>query len=789
MKPDAKSELWLRWWLAALVTAAGWFYFWTATSSGAGRGFQIVGLDYYNLQTDGFLEGQLSLKYAGDPGIAQLKDPYDPAQNAPYRVMDMSYYQGRYYIYFGPTPVLLLFAPWRLLAGVALPSHLAAVAFAAAGYGVALLLLARLRRRHFPELGTGAWVFAALVLGLASMAPALLRRPAVYEVAIACAYFLVMTAFWSLHRALTARRGGLAWLALASAAYGLAILARPTCLYGAAVLPAMVAWWARRSGGGWGRAALAALLPVGVIFAGLLLYNYLRFDNPLEFGQIYQLTGRDMGKVKAFSWSYLPFNAWMYLLMPAQHSVYFPFFLNALPPPMPAGYDGLDDLYGVLPNLPFVVFAAGMLAGSARVAGRELTFFSRLLAVWLVLVFGVFLFFSGATIRYYLDFMPVWLLLACLGTWTLARSCSHRAVRIAVWSGAGLAGAWSVLFAVMVSFQHAGLLRAVNPAAFARLAASANRIAKAADFGEASHYGPRRIELKFPSDRRGKFEPLLVSGAFPALDYLWVLYTDEHHLQIGYEHTNRSSVASQPIPLDYAQGHVLELDLGAFYPPAAHPYFHGEAAEAVRRTTTLQVRLDGVPYLDGTADFYDPVSARKVFGRNDATDTFGRRFTGEIKKIEVGPLPPAQDRTPQSGPVEMAVIFGQGAAGTREPLLATGETGRGDLFLVEYLDEHHVRFALDHWGVGLIASEPVEIAPGYIYRLNVELGSLFPATAAPRNRRLRVELDGRNVLERTAEFYPARAETLTFGENRIGGSSCGPQFTGKILSIRRGPAP
>src|ERR1041385_1227713 len=69
---------------------------------------------YYNLLVRGFRAGQLSLQEEVPPGLAQLADPYDPTANAvywafPHRMLDLSYYKGRLYLYFGITPALVLF--------------------------------------------------------------------------------------------------------------------------------------------------------------------------------------------------------------------------------------------------------------------------------------------------------------------------------------------------------------------------------------------------------------------------------------------------------------------------------------------------------------------------------------------------------------------------------------------------------------------------------------------------------------------------------------------------------
>jgi hypothetical protein len=63
---------------------------------------------YYNLLVQGFRAGQLNLKTDVPPGFAQLADPYDRHANAPYPVLDLSYYKGKLYLYHGVTPCTVL---------------------------------------------------------------------------------------------------------------------------------------------------------------------------------------------------------------------------------------------------------------------------------------------------------------------------------------------------------------------------------------------------------------------------------------------------------------------------------------------------------------------------------------------------------------------------------------------------------------------------------------------------------------------------------------------------------
>ena len=101
--------------LCGAVALASWLYFWWVTQQTA-QSFLPGPTGYNGEYAQALLKGQLHLREA-PPQMAQLADPYDPAQYSPFYTFDLSYYQGRIYSYFGVVPPLLLFLPWRLLTG------------------------------------------------------------------------------------------------------------------------------------------------------------------------------------------------------------------------------------------------------------------------------------------------------------------------------------------------------------------------------------------------------------------------------------------------------------------------------------------------------------------------------------------------------------------------------------------------------------------------------------------------------------------------------------------------
>ncbi|HEX2123272.1 MAG TPA: hypothetical protein VHL59_16695 [Thermoanaerobaculia bacterium] len=245
------------------------------------RTYTKPGEGYYSSLAEGFRRGRLSMAHEADPKLISLHDPYDPNvrhfYGAPY-LWDASYFDGKYYLYFTPLPALLFYLPFRLLRGAYPPDGLAAAFFGTWAFVMCVAAAWRAlagRRLHVPF---SLWV---LMIGLGNVVPLTLIYVRVYELAILCGMAMSATWGYALVRFLesgSARRAvwmGF-WLAMAIAARpNLAVLLLPTLL----VLP-----WRK-----W-RVLVGCAVPLAIVGAMVMSYNYARFRSITEFGVTYQLT-------------------------------------------------------------------------------------------------------------------------------------------------------------------------------------------------------------------------------------------------------------------------------------------------------------------------------------------------------------------------------------------------------------------------------------------------------------------------------------------------------------------
>ncbi|HZZ20014.1 MAG TPA: tetratricopeptide repeat protein [Opitutaceae bacterium] len=379
----------------------------------------------YNLVVEGFRQGHTWMAVDAPPDLVHAPNPYLFSTYRrflapPWNLVDLSYFKGHIYAYFGVTPAVILFWPWRAITGHALHQAFGVLLFCSAGYALALGIGLAAWRRYFPHLGP--WTGASTALALASVTtlPVFLVRPGLFEVSISCAFMLGMASIAALWRSWHAPARSAAWLAAASVAYGMAVGARPTLLFGGVILlvPVAAVWRKERSGEtrSWPRLLAAAVLPMAAVGACLAAYNLARFGSPLQFGHDYQLSGNDVYGTSSFGPRFLRDDAWLLLFAPLRWHPGFPFVWRPPMPALVAGHLPVEFFFGALTNLPVLLTALFVPALLARLPGMSVMRGGAVLLCLLLTATALpILFYAGTTSRYFLDFLPTLSLLALIG--------------------------------------------------------------------------------------------------------------------------------------------------------------------------------------------------------------------------------------------------------------------------------------------------------------------------------------------------------------------------------------
>lgn len=731
---------------------------------------------YYAELTEAFLAGQLHLKAKPDPRLAKLANPYAGDQGVP-KPTDVSYFNNRFYLYFGTPPVFLLFAPFHLLTGFYLQDGIGATFFGLVGFGVGAWLLLRLRTRLFPQLGE-SWVVVGLAVWcLASQAQLLAYTNIVFTVPINCA-FACLTAAVACCTLAWENPGRRRWLVLGGLMWGLAIASRPNYLFSLVGLLVFLAGVLLRNQAipvnqrrGMIGLLTAAVLPVLLIGLALMFYNWVRYHLIAEFGTAYQLISWDQRHLQSLAWGRLGQGLHTTLLQQVDYSTYFPFAA-------PLGKGALCTtpillLVLLLPALWF--FAPPAERPFWRVGGTALLVatIANLLTVGMLLT---------QEYRYNVDYLSAGVLLVVLISWSVAQSLAFRPG----WKAR--AGAIALGLTMGITLLH-GVANNVNflnlpqhtPALSRWLNVPTHWIETAVGY----RYGPLLLRGRLPPRPVGTVLPLVVTGR--GNDVLYARYVGPDQVQFGFFHVGEGGPKALPLTLDLMQEHIFEIDLGSLYPPPEHPLFAGRSAREIKLLKQrVRVTVDGVIILDGASDFYPTHPGELHIGKNPRgllTDL--AQFDLADFKLERMGLPKQSGPVVYSlKPVRLEITFPPFVHRKREPLISTGRSEAGDLFYVTYVGHNLLRFAHDSWGGSNLESWDVPYVPGRVYSLEVDMGSLHPRPAGTRfEGPLRVQLDGEAIMATTRPFNASEATELAFGYNACRSSATYPSFTGQIRKI------
>lgn len=410
--------------LAIVFVLTSAFLWWTVATSGARADFRGDVSDYYGELTTGFLHGELSIPTPAPAGLVNLPDPYSPSLNNPWQgeFHDLALYHGHLYLDWGPTPVVTLYLPWRLIGLGNIPESWALWIYSALGIGFTLLLYRFLLSAYAPRARKTRIGFGAVALVLGGVVPFIDRTPDIYEVGVASAYCFLMLGLYLL------ASGGLAgrrvrWrLGVGSLALGLAAGGRWDLLLAVALVLPLGLWIIRRDQvTGWRpRTWLAALVvgPAAACVLLLLAYNYARFGNPLQVGTNYQMAGFDPTKTPYYLVGYLWPSLYYYLVAPVRWSLAFPYV--ALPPPpsypfgVPATYapEVIGGLFTISPILVLLFVTPFVMRGRVLREFRVAT--AALVVVALAIVALISLGVPGGSMRYEVDFATLLLVPAVI---------------------------------------------------------------------------------------------------------------------------------------------------------------------------------------------------------------------------------------------------------------------------------------------------------------------------------------------------------------------------------------
>ena len=427
------------------------FYAWLA-SAGTGESNGVTSY-YYSYLAEAFLDGNLHLAWQPDPHLLAMENPYDPVARAELDKLniltpvDFSLYKGKFYLYWGPVPGLLLAPVQYFLHQQPIDDSFMAFAFGIGLFFAQSMLILTIWDLCYSTLPKWMLAIAILLAGLiwpVSLLRSYQDHARIYQAAIAAGQFFLICGFLMALSAIAKPTISQWKLGLAGFFWALAIGSRHLLIVPIFLMCIITTLWiVRAAEAGFARKAVQVLylgLPLLLGLAALSWYNWARFGSITETGFSYELAGVNLQKHSAeiFSSSNIIQNLYNYLFNAPGFTSIFPFVtmlriskIIVLPFYTGTKFYYTEPMTGLLFLFPFAMFAMIPLtkfvldlfnrnpeANSIKNSGdRLLTWISINLVFSCLAAFSLVMFFFWAGMRYLSDFLPFLIILSIIGFW------------------------------------------------------------------------------------------------------------------------------------------------------------------------------------------------------------------------------------------------------------------------------------------------------------------------------------------------------------------------------------
>lgn len=403
--------------IIAIVVQAGVFIGMTFINSDALKwdNTEVHHRQYYNL-IEAFKSGSLSIG-EGSESLKAMENPYDynaRVENDVEFNWDNAYFDGKYYSYFGVLPALLLHLPYNLITGKDLPNQVAVIVFGVALIIGIMCLLWEIIKRWFKRTPLVLYLMMSITFAVTSSLFYAVYKPDFYMVpplaALALSVFALALWIGAEREDGTLKTSRVAWggffIALTS-------MCRPQFLV--TLFFGVLLFWdnvfkkrtlfSKKSM----RQTLGLCIPIILVAAVAMGYNYVRFGSPFDFGANYNLTTNDMTK-RGMVLGRTALGVFTYFFQPMRIDAQFPFVNDFDPATVYQGVTITEkQIGGAFMMFPILIYALVGLFKKSWFKDKK---------AYIILCFSVAVSFivaildaqmAGILMRYLTDF--VWLLM------------------------------------------------------------------------------------------------------------------------------------------------------------------------------------------------------------------------------------------------------------------------------------------------------------------------------------------------------------------------------------------
>jgi hypothetical protein len=368
--------------------------------------------DCYRLLTEAFRHGSLSYLEQPPQALKALANPYDVnARNFDY-FFDSAFFHGKYYCYFGVTPVITLLLPFNLLTGLYMPTAFACMIYMIVMLLAAILLYYNIVELWFKDTGYMPFLSGAIVCVFGANLFWLIARPLYYELAVICALCYLFFGFTLLLATLRGVGKKPVMLCFSGLCFALMVASRPTFIfYLIAAVPLLYKIFVKTKGKNRFdlKNVAAFLTPLFVSAITLMAYNFARFCSPFDFGERYQLTVSNVQFDKVTNLAAIPGGLYHYLFQPLAVDLSYPFFhIVGASPDTSSGWYYNQPIAGIF-NFPLllILFASFYILKRIPKERYYERAFTTLLILATVVITWLDITLGGILERYSLDIGPM----------------------------------------------------------------------------------------------------------------------------------------------------------------------------------------------------------------------------------------------------------------------------------------------------------------------------------------------------------------------------------------------
>lgn len=382
---------------------------------------------------DACQKGQVNLDIVPTQELLNMNNPYDSSNRSVLGVSyawDRAFYNGKYYSYYGIAPVLTFYYPFYMITGKLPTLNMANAFFAALSMLFLCGAILAFVKKFIKKPNLMLLILTMTAACLASGGYFLTACSSLYTLPGAAGSCFLYLCLWAGFGACNQKKALWKYIlfAVSGIAFVLCVASRPTRALSALILaPVFLGIIFSKELKIKEKISSAAsfMAPVIAGIAGIMAYNYARFDSPFEFGAAYQLTVSDVHANTA-TLSSLPYAIIQYFFQPFAMTKVFPFFgLSTVELSGYGRYIYSDDSHGAFMYplvfagaviLPFLLYQCRRKKGTEFIYNDDCIkrYTYVVMAVIAVVLAWLDFCMGGVIFSYVCDILPVLVMLSVL---------------------------------------------------------------------------------------------------------------------------------------------------------------------------------------------------------------------------------------------------------------------------------------------------------------------------------------------------------------------------------------